>query len=50
MNLASDISRSLALRSSRRQFFKFMTANSLAAGFVLARANVSLGAPVAVGV
>ncbi len=37
MSLAEHASRSLARKSSRRQFFKFMGASSLGAGLFLTR-------------
>ena len=42
--VAAKISQSLARRSSRRQFFKFMGASSLGAGLFLSGTDVSLGA------
>jgi hypothetical protein len=42
--LAGAAARKLAGRSSRRQFFKFLSAGSLGAGLFLTRTNVSVGA------
>jgi hypothetical protein len=44
MDLAGKTAHVLARRSSRRQFFKFLTAGSLGAGLWLTRTDVSLGA------
>jgi hypothetical protein len=43
MNIVEEVSRNLARRSSRRQFFKFMTASSLGAGLFLSRTDVAVG-------
>ena len=43
MNIVEDISRSLARKSSRRQFFKFMTVSSLGTGLFLSRTDVAVG-------
>ena len=43
MRIVEDLSRNLALRSSRRQFFKFMTATSLGTGLYLSRTGVAAG-------
>ena len=44
MDLANLAARSLARRSSRRQFFKFLGAGTLGTGLFLTRTGVSLGA------
>jgi hypothetical protein len=44
MDFAGSAARSLARRSSRRQFFKFLGAGSLGAGLWLTRTDVALGA------
>jgi hypothetical protein len=44
MDVVGNASRGLARKSSRRQFFKFMTAGSLGAGLLLTRTGVTLGA------
>jgi hypothetical protein len=44
MDLTSLTARSLARRSSRRQFFKFLGAGTLGTGLFLTRTGVSLGA------
>jgi hypothetical protein len=44
MDLANIAARSLARRSSRRQFFKFLGAGTLGTGLFLTRTGVSLGA------
>ena len=44
MNIVEDLSRNLARKSSRRQFFKFMTASSLGAGLFLSRTDIAVGA------
>jgi hypothetical protein len=42
-NVSYRLSERLARRSSRRQFFKFMSGTALGAGLWLARADVTLG-------
>ena len=44
MDISTKIAESLARRSSRRQFFKFLGAGSLGAGLFLTGTDVSLGA------
>jgi len=44
VDVSSTASRVLARRSSRRQFFKFLSAGSLGTGLWLTRTDVSLGA------
>ena len=44
MDVAGKAAQTLARRSSRRQFFKFMGAGSLGVGLWLTRTDVSLGA------
>jgi hypothetical protein len=44
MDISTKIAESLARRSSRRQFFKFLGAGSLGAGLFLTGTEVSLGA------
>lgn len=44
MSLTDSLSRSLARKSSRRQFFKFMGASSLGTGLFFTRTGISVGA------
>jgi hypothetical protein len=44
MDVTGKTAQALARRSSRRQFFKFLSAGSLGAGLWLTRTDVSLGA------
>jgi hypothetical protein len=43
MDISSKVAESLARRSSRRQFFKFLGAGSLGVGLMLSRTEASLG-------
>jgi hypothetical protein len=44
MDISSKVAESLARRSSRRQFFKFLGAGSLGVGLMLSRTEATLGA------
>jgi len=44
MDFSTKAAQTMARRSSRRQFFKFLTGGSLGAGLWLTRTDVSLGA------
>jgi hypothetical protein len=43
MDISAKVAESLARRSSRRQFFKFLGAGSLGVGLLLSRTEASLG-------